>query len=276
VFATGAFGISNVGTAAMDWLKQLSITPTQSAAVSTGVGLVVVFATVLLDTFKEPKAAPAMTGTVYTARATAPVYQQPQAYQPAGYYPPVQQQQPVQAPPKPPKSQRRVPWIIAIVLVLGLCGVGGFALTWGAQWANGQAICKFDPKHYPGTDRLAGGPAQAVSDQLGLEVTRVVVSKCGTIFTVHAVNAGDTPLQLPIYGNTSLTVPGRTSPGGDPFTSDWTGLVPAGGEMTGILVFKTVPPDATQVTLSFATVFGRLGGPRGISVKVPLTPVSES
>jgi hypothetical protein len=267
----GAFVISNVGTAAMDWLQQLSLTPTQGAAVSTGVGLAVVFATVLLDSFKDrqAKAVPAMAGTVYTGRAAAPVYQQPPAYQPGMYYPPVQQP----APPK--KPPRRVPWIVAIVVILALCGVGGFAVTWGAQWANGQAICKFDPKHYPGVDRLAGN-ARTISETLGIEVTRVTVSKCGTILTVHAVNAGQTPLRLPLYGNTSLTVPGRTSPGGDPFTSEWNDIVPAGGETTGIIVFRSVPPDATRVVLSFATVFGRLGGPQGISVVIPLAPVSES
>lgn len=275
MFAIGAFVISNIGTAAMDWLKQLSVTPTQSATLSTGIGLVVVFATVLLDTFKDRKPAEAAAGTVYTGRASAPAYQQPPVYQPAVYYPPQQQPPPPVQPVQKPKSQRKVPWNVAIVLILVLCGAGGFAVTWGVQWANGQAICQFDPKHYPGTERLAG-PAQAVSEQLGIEVTRVVVSKCGTILTVHAVNAGDTPLQLPVYGNTSLTVPGRVSPGGDPFTSDWNQVVPANGEMTGILVFKTIPADATRVVLNFATVFGRLGGPQGISVEIPLAPVSES
>lgn len=283
LFAVGAFVISNIGTAAMDWLKQLSLTPTQGAAVSTGVGLTVVFATVLLDSFKdrEPKPVPVLAGTVYTGRASAgayqpaayqqPAYQQP-AYQPGGYYPPVQPQGP---PPAPPKKTRRVPWIVAIVVILALCGAGGFAVTWGVQWANGQAICKFDPKHYPAVDRLAG-EAQTVDGSFGIEVTRVAVSKCGTILTVHAANGGDMPIQLPIYGNTSLTVPGRTSPGGDPFTSDWTGLVPAGGETTGVIVFKSIPDDATRIVLSFATVFGRLGRPQGISVEIPLAPVSES
>ncbi len=270
LFAVGAFVISNVGTAAMEWLKQLSITPIQSAAVSTGIGLAVVFFTVVLDSFKEPKAA---AGTVYSGRAAGPAYQQPPAYQqspvyqPAGYY----QQQP----PKPPKTQRRVSWIVAVVIILALCGVGGFAVTWGLQWANGKAICQFDPKHYEGVDRLAG-QAAASSGQLGIEVTRVVVSKCGTILTVHAVNGGDSAVQLPIYGNTSLTVPGHTSPGGDPFTSDWNQVVPAGGETTGILVFRSVPNDTASVTLTFATIFGRLDGPQGISVEIPLAVVSES
>lgn len=266
LFAVGAFIISNVGTAAMDWLKQLSITPMQSAAVSTGIGLAVVFLTVVLDSFKEPK--PAAVGTVYSGRAPATVYQ-PQS----GYYqpPPVYQQPP---PPKP-KSQRRVPWIVAVVLILGLCGAGGFAVTWGVQWANGMAICKFDPKHYDGVDRLAGRAAGS-SGRLAIEVTRVMVSKCGTVITVHAVNGGDSAVHLPIYKNASLTVPGRTSPGGDPFTSDWNETVPAGGQMTGILVFRSIPDDTAGITLSFATIFGRLDGPQGINVEIPLSVVSES
>lgn len=273
LFAIAAFVISNIGTAAMDWLKQLAITPTQSAAVSTGVGLAVVFLTVVLDSFKEPTTAPA--GTVYTGRAVAPAYQQPAYQQPGGYYQPTPPVQPVQQAPKPARSQRRVPWIVAVVLILALCGAGGFAVTWGVQWANGQAICKFDPKHYGGAERLAG-PAAAASGRLGIEVTRVTVSKCGTVITVHAVNRGDTPVRLPIYHNTSLTVPGRTSPGGDPFTSDWNDVVPAGGETTGVLVFSSIPADTSSVTLSFATIFGRLDGPQGISVKIPLAVVSES
>jgi hypothetical protein len=274
LFAIGAFIISNIGTAAMDWLKQLSITPVQSAALSTGVGLTVVLLTVVLESFKEPKAVPAAAGTVYAGRVAAPAYpQQTPAYQPA-YHPP---QQPVQAAPapKPPKGQRRVPWIVALVVILGLCGAGGFAVTWGVQWANGQAICIVDPKHYQGVERLAG-PAAAASGQLRLEVTGVMVSKCGTVFTLHAVNSGDVPLVLPVYGNTSLTVPGRTSLGGDPRTSDWNETVPARGETTGVLVFKSIPGTTSGVRLSFNTVFGRLQGPSGISVDIKLATVSES
>jgi hypothetical protein len=275
LFAIGAFVISNIGTAAMDWLKQLAITPTQSAAVSTGIGLSVVVLTVVLDSFKEPKTADAPAGTVYSGRAVATVYPQPApVYQPAGQYPPGQ---PVQAPPAPapPKGQRRVPWVVALVVILVLCGVGGFAVTWGVQWANGQAICIADPKHYQGVERLAG-PAAAASGQLRLEVTGVMVSKCGTVLTLHAVNSGDVPLVLPVFGNTSLTVPGRTSLGGDPRTSDWNETVPARGEMTGVLVFKSIPGTTSRVRLSFNTVFGRLQGPSGISVDIPLATVSES
>jgi hypothetical protein len=164
-----------------------------------------------------------------------------------------------------------MPWILAMVLVLGLCGFGGFAVTWGVQWLNGQAICLLDPKHYDGVERLAHS-ASASSGQLAIEVTRVAVSRCGTIVTVHAVNSGDGPLSLPVYGNASLTVPGRNNLGGDPRTSDWDGTVPARGELTGQLVFKEVPRNATKMTLSFATVYGRLDGPRGISVTIPLVP----
>ena len=278
MFAVGAFVISNAGTAAMGWLSQLAVTPTQSAAVSTGIGLAVVFLTVVLDSFKEPKAAPAAVrgGTVYTGRAAAPSYQ-PSSYQ----SPPPYQQQPYQPPaPAPrqpmPKSQRRISWLVVLIVVLGVCGIGGFAATWGVQWLNGQAICLLDPKHYDGVERLAGAAA-ATSDQLGIEITQVTASKCGTIITVHAVNAGDLPLELPVFGNTSLTVPGRTSLGGDPRTSDWNQTVPARGEMTGVLVFKAIPNNVSKVRLSFNTVFG-LGrtGPGGIAVDIPLTTITES
>lgn len=247
----GAFILSNLGTAAVNWLSQLVVTPTLTAAVSTAVGLSVVFLTVVLDSFKEP----------------APV-QQPYAPQ---YQPPYQGPQRSQAPPRP-KAQRRMPWILVVVLVLGLCGFGGFAATWGVQWLNGQAICLLDPKHYDGVERLAQSAA-ASSGRLAIEVTRVAVSRCGTIVTVHAVNSGDEPLTLPVYGNASLTVPGRNNLGGDPRTSDWDGNVPARGELTGQLVFKEVPKTATKMTLSFATVYGRLDGGRGISVTIPLVPV---
>ena len=42
-----------------------------------------------------------------------------------------------------------------------------------------------------------------------------------------------------------------------------------------IAVHGQAAPKA-QIVLSFATVFGRLGGPQGISVPIPLAPVSES
>jgi hypothetical protein len=98
-----------------------------------------------------------------------------------------------------------------------------------------------------------------------------MVSRCGTIITVHAVNTGNDPLTLPVFGNASLTVPGHTSLGGDPRTSDWNDTIPAQGEMTGVLVFKEVPADATKIRLSFAIVYGRFGS-GGISVDIALRP----
>jgi hypothetical protein len=251
LFAVGAFLISNLGTATVNWLSQLAVTPIQTAAVSTVVGLGVVFFTLVLDSFKEP--------------ASVEVGPQP-LYQPP-HQPPYQG--PQQA--RRPKGQRRIPWILVVVLVLGLCGVG-FAATWGVQWLNGQAICLLDPKHYDGEQRLARSAA-AASGKLAIEVTQVTVSRCGTIITVHAVNSGNDPLTLPVFGNASLTVPGHTSLGGDPRTSDWNETIPARGEMTGVLVFKEVPADATKITLSFAIVYGRLGGPGGVSVTIPLRSV---
>lgn len=273
LFAVGAFILSNLGTAAMGWLSQLSVTPTQSAGLSAGIGLVVVFLTVILDSFKEPASAPAPAGTVYSGRAAAPAYP---GYQP-GYQQPYQQAPPPAygRPPKPARSQRRVSWAVVVIVALALCGIGGFALTWGVQWLNGQAICQFDPKHYDGVQRLAG-PAAAASGELAMEITGVMTSKCGTIVTVHAVNSGDAPLTVPVYKNATLTVPGRTSLGGSPFTSDWADEIPARGEMTGILVFKAVPDSTATVTLNFSTIYGRLGGPQGLSLKIPLVPVTES
>jgi hypothetical protein len=99
----GAFLISNLGTAAVNWLSQLAVTPMQTAAVSTVVGLGVVLFTVVLDSFKEPAA---------VELGLQPLYQQPYPQQPPyppPHQPPYQGPQRVQRPGRsrpPPASSR--------------------------------------------------------------------------------------------------------------------------------------------------------------------------
>lgn len=261
VFAALAFLVSNLGTALVNWLTTIFVTPVQTAVISTTVGLLVVFAGVLIDYFRS-------------SGGEELVPQQP-AYPPQRPgYPPAYQPPPGYRPPSTPqrKPVRRTSWAMALVLMLVICGGGGFAATVGVQWAFSKALCFFDPVKHGGEDRLRE-PVSETAGPLTLEVTSVETSGCGVAVRLHAINEGPDSLTLPVYGNSHLTIPGETSRGGDAMTSKWDETVPPSGELTGYVVFRgDLPADTTEVKLSFSTIFGTLGEPRSISVTIPIKP----
>ncbi|NUT37205.1 MAG: hypothetical protein HOV79_29460 [Hamadaea sp.] len=260
-FAALAFLVSNLGTALVNWLTTIFVTPIQTALISTAVGLAVVFIGVFIDYAKS-------------GGGEDLVPQQP-AYPPQRPgYPPAYQPPPGYRPPSTPprKPVRRTPWAVAIVLMLVLCGGGGFAATVGVQWAFQKGLCFFDPVKHGGAERL-GQPRSKTAGPLTVHVTNVETSECGVAVRLRAVNEGDDSLTLPVYGNAHLTIPGETSRGGEAFLSKWDETVPPGGELIGYVVFRgDLPASTTEVTFSFSTIFGTLGEPRSISVEIPIKP----
>jgi hypothetical protein len=246
-FAALAFLVSNLGTTLINWLTTIFVSPVQTALISTTIGLLVVFIGVLIDHAKsgeEPEQSPP-----------------PVVYRPG--YPPYR--------PAQPKPIRRTSWAMALVLILVLCGGGGFALTVGTQWAFGKALCFLDPVRKGGGEQRLAQPVSETAGALTLDVLAVDVSECGIAVQLHAANGGKDSLSLPVFGNSHLTIPGQTSLGGDPMTSKWDGTVPPGGELQGYVVFRgDIPPETTDVTFSFSTIFGSLGGPSSISVDIKL------
>jgi hypothetical protein len=245
-FAALAFLVSNLGTALVNWLTTIFVTPVQTALISTGVGLTVVFFGVLIDYAKSGADVEPGPPQVIYVPGRPPQY-------------------------RPPKPIRRTSWAITLVLMLVICGGGGFAATLGVQWAFGKALCFFDPVAAGGGEQRLAHEASQAAGPLTVRVLSVEASECGIVIQLRASNTGDDPLTMPVFGNSHVTIPGETSLGGDPQRSKWDGTVPSGGELQGYIVFRgDLPPGTTKVTFSFSTIFGSLNAPKGISVGVDL------
>ena len=65
------------------------------------------------------------------------------------------------------------------------------------------------------------GRRRSTEGVLTVSVSSVRVNDQVTMITVHATNTGDEALNMPLYGNTQLTVPGATTLQPDPFTGSW-------------------------------------------------------
>jgi len=245
-FAALAFVFSNLGTALVNWLTTVFVTPVQTALISTTVGLAVVFVGVLINHAKSGGDVEPSPPQVIYVPGRPPQY-------------------------RPPQPIRRTPWAISLVLMLVICGGGGFAATLGVQWAFGKGLCFLDPVAAGGGEQRLAHEASQTAGPLTLRVLSVEASECGIVVKLRASNTGDDPLRLYVFGNAHLTIPGETSLGGDPERSKWDGTVPSGGELQGYIVFRgDLPPDTTKVAFSFSTVFGSQNAPKSISVSIDL------
>jgi len=169
----------------------------------------------------------------------------------------------------PRRPRRRIPVLVAIlsvVLVVGGC-TGGvvYGARYGVGWVTGNES---------GEDRLAHA-VSATAGVLTLTVQRVEFTRHFTRIQLTATNGGQDSLSLPEFHNCQLNGAGWTLTA-DPQRSDWPVTVPPGGSIVGKIIFGGRPATgATTATLSFATVFGSLGGPSSISVRdIPLRPGS--
>jgi hypothetical protein len=257
--------VTSLATLATTWLTSLDVSPLVGSLLATGVGLLLVIIGVLMDHAQEggEQLPPPV---VYQPPSTYPY---PPTPYPSAPYPPGPYPTPVR-----PRPGRSIAAVLTVILLL--CGAGGFGLAYGAQWAGQWAIARFndDKTKDPGTERL-GGPASHTEGVLTVSVSSVRVNDQVTMLTVQATNAGDEALQMPLFGYTQLTVPGTATLKPDPFAGTWPDNVPAAAGASGVIVFDGVlGPDVTEVTLSFTQIFGTLGGPRSISVDIPIVPAA--
>jgi hypothetical protein len=179
----------------------------------------------------------------------------------------------------PPRTPRRrggtVPALVGVVVVLILCGVGGVGVAWAASRVTEFARTTFESPFAeaarisaaPGVRRLAA-PVTAREGTLTVTVTEVEVNTVTTSVTMTVRTSGEHSVVLP---QSQITVPGAATLRSAFGLGTWSD-VPAGGEMTGTIVYEgAVGSDVASVTLSFTQIFGGLDDPRNMSITIALS-----
>ena len=271
-----AYIVATLGTGLTSYLTSLELTKTTNLLVSGGVGLVTAMALGAIDLAKpaqepdEPVRVPAAPGPGYPSQGYSPPGYPPRpGYPPPGY--------PTPGAGRGPARRRRSGTSIAVgaVLLLVLCGGGGYALTSGVTWAVDKVSELVTPPWLnktkdPGVERLAG-PASNTAGPLTLTVQSVRVNDKVTMIEVKAQNTGPDSLTLPVFKNAQLTTADATFEA-DPAAGASSISVGPGSEAFGRVVFDGVlKPGAAQVTMAFLHVMGSLNGPPSISVKISVS-----
>jgi len=261
VWGAVGYGVTTLGTLLTTYLTKLHISSVLGSILATTVGLVVVIIGVVIDAAKDGP------------EENTPVMPPPPGGYPGRYYWPA----PRQIQPQPRSAAGTVS-VIALVIVL--CGGGGLGLAYGAQYLghkaidtlNEQAIPPWEKKTQdPGRERISKAAART-RGALTVTVSSVRTNQQATIVTITAKNAGKDSLELPVYANALLDVPGANTLNADPAAGTFGGTVPSGGRTTGTIVFDGVPsPGVTRLTLSFAHIFGSLSGPDNIAISVAIS-----
>lgn len=198
-----------------------------------------------------------------------------QGGEPPSSRPPSRPSAPGYPPYEPPvrRPVRTVSVTAVILVILLLCGGVGAAATYGVQWAMGEVRERIDPASEPGEQRLLR-PATASAGNLTLTVTGVEVTSRVTKVKVTAANRGDESIGLPLFGNCTFSVGGRTLQAAAQH-SDWATTVGADAQVTGTIVFTGTPPaTAATASLTFADIFVLGGGSvtvRRIELKASVT-----
>jgi len=123
----------------------------------------------------------------------------------------------------------------------------------------------------PGHERITKA-ASHTEGALTVTVSSVRTNGQATIVTITAKNTGKDSLNLPVYSNALLGVPGADTLNADPAAGTFGGTVQARGQATGTIVFDGVlGAGVTHITLSFAHIFGSLSGPDNIAVNIPIS-----
>jgi hypothetical protein len=170
----------------------------------------------------------------------------------------------------------RLSLIVALILMIVLCGVGGTAATSFATAVIDKLNAFPDPFKTPGPDKndpfkpVLAHEASARSDALTVKVTQAEANSKDIRLTVTAINSGDESMTLPLFKNCQLSVPGSATLEADP-NSQWPITVPAHGDITGVIVFHGKYQPGTG-RLTFATIFRMRGG--SISVEIPFATAS--
>ncbi|MFI5709524.1 FHA domain-containing protein [Kribbella sp. NPDC051620] len=159
-----------------------------------------------------------------------------------------------------PTRRRGTPAAVAILVVLAVVGLGGFAVAAGVQYAAGYLTGKES-----GDDRLVRPVAKSGS---GLTATVVHVAYTSHFTRVELTvrNSTQTSLSLPLFGFCTFTGSDGTTLQVDAFRSQWTDTVPPGAFQRGTITFRGhLPDNLTTASLSFSQVFG----PGGSSLTIP-------
>jgi pSer/pThr/pTyr-binding forkhead associated (FHA) protein len=147
--------------------------------------------------------------------------------------------------------RRGTPAAVAILVVLAVVGVGGFAVAAGFQYAAGYITGKES-----GEDRLVQSVTRSGS---GLTATVVHVTYTSHFTRVELTvrNTTRTSLSLPLFGFCTFTGSDGTTLEVDSFRSQWPDTVPPGAFQRGTITFKgQLPDNLTTASLSFSQVFG--------------------
>jgi hypothetical protein len=273
-FVALAYGVATFATGLTNYLTKFELSRTTNFLLSGGVGLVSALSLGAIDLAKEgkgdkPAAQPAPTAMPYGAPAATPYGAHPAYYSGA----------PTAVGPATPRRRRG--WggvLIGALVLLAICGGGGYALTTGVSWASDKLSDIAAPPWKqvtkdPGVERLAA-PASNTAGPLTITISSVRVNRQVTIVKISAKNSGSDTLTLPVFSSAQLTVPGSKTLAGDPAASDNDGniQVPPGGEWNGNVVFDgVIPSGSAQVTLSFAQIYGGFNTPRSIAVPFTVT-----
>jgi hypothetical protein len=157
-------------------------------------------------------------------------------------------------PPTQPVRGTSLP--VALVVIVLVIGVGGFAVAAGARFAYGWVT-----GNEAGTDRLLR-PARGTGSGVTLTVTSFSHTRHFTRVGVTARNANAQSAALPLFKNCILTSGGggRTIEADD-FRSDWSGTLAPGVPQSGTIVFKGhMPNRSRRASLTFAQVYVLGGG----------------
>ena len=165
----------------------------------------------------------------------------------------------------------RLSLIVALILMIVLCGVGGTAATSFATAVIDKLNAFPDPRATPTDDKkdpfkpVLAHEASARSGGLTVKVTQAEANSKDMRLTVTAINSSKETISLPLFKNCQLSVPGAATLEADP-NSQWAITVPANGDITGVIVFhgKYQPGNGR---LTFANIF-RMGG-GSITVEIP-------
>ena len=170
-------------------------------------------------------------------------------------------------PPYQVRSRRRTPLWRALLIAVLVIGVGGAAATEGIRYAVG-----YFTGNEPGTSRWPS-PASASSGGLTLTVESVTYTAHFTQVGVAASNQTGTSLTLPLFDNCVFVGGDGTTLQADAFRSRWSETLAPGSLQRGVITFSGhLPAQVLAASLSFSTIFGRLGGGSITVHSIKLTP----
>ncbi|MET7279582.1 FHA domain-containing protein [Kribbella sp. NPDC005582] len=160
-----------------------------------------------------------------------------------------------------PPSRLDVSVVVAIAAVLVGVGIGGFAITSGAEYAAGYLS-----GNETGEDRLIK-PVGKTTAGLAITVDNVTNTSHFTRIRLTVTNNGDGAISLPLDGNATFTSADGNSIRADGSRSNWPDKFPVGTTQQGTIVFKGHLP----MGLKTAILTLRPGDPPIVLSSIPLS-----